>query len=399
MPLRHQDTKDHELSKTKPFPFVEFSVLVPWWLKRRSTKQILYLSMLFTLLTVRQANSQNPDSLLLKNYRPVSIYNIPITKVDHARFPVIDMHSHDYARSDQDIRQWVQNMDKYGIEKTVILSTQTGPGFDSVMAKYAPYGDRFEIWCGFDYTGYNGPDWPDHAIKELERCHTNGAKGVGELGDKGLGLVYSKPTPAYGMHIDDPRMKPLLQKCAELGMPVNIHVADPYWMYLPMDSTNDGLMNAYDWKIDLTKEGILDHAELLKTLENAVKENPNTIFIACHFANCCYNLEILGKMLDKYPNLFADISARYAETATIPRFMASFYDKYQDRLVYGTDMGFEDQVYETTFRILQTPDEHFYRTEQFNYHWSLNGFDLKDEILKKLYKANAVNVMKQSSMK
>jgi predicted TIM-barrel fold metal-dependent hydrolase len=290
-------------------------------------------------------------------------------------------------------------MDKYGIEKTVILSTQTGPGFDSVMAKYAPYGDRFEIWCGFDYTGYNRPDWPDHAIKELERCHTKGAKGVGELGDKGLGLVYSKPTPAYGMHIDDPRMKPLLQKCAELGMPINIHVADPYWMYLPTDSTNDGLMNAYDWKIDLTKEGILDHAELLKTLENAVKENPNTIFIACHFANCCYNLEILGKMLDKYPNLFADISARYAETATIPRFMASFYDKYQDRLVYGTDMGFEDQVYETTFRILQTPDEHFYRTEQFNYHWSLNGFDLKDEILKKLYKANAVNVMKQSSMK
>lgn len=356
------------------------------------------LTAILILITCRVA-AQNPDTLLLKNYRPVSIYNIPVTKVDHARFPVIDVHSHDYAKTDQDIQDWVRNMDKFGIEKTIILSTQTGPGFDSVIAKYAPYGDRFEVWCGFDYTGYNGPDWPIHAIKELERCYTRGAKGVGELGDKGLGLVYSKPTPAYGMHIDDPRMKPLLQKCAELGMPVNIHVADPYWMYLPMDSTNDGLMNAYDWKIDLTKKGILDHEELITTLENAVKDNPNTTFIACHFANCCYNLEILGKMLDQYPNLYADISARYAETATIPRYMAAFYGKYQDRLLYGTDMGFEEAVYETTFRILQTPDEHFYRTEQFNYHWALSGFNLDDIILEKLYKTNAVNVMKLSAVK
>jgi uncharacterized protein len=358
-----------------------------------------YIATAIIILTNFSAHAQNPDSLLLKNYRPVSIYNIPVTQVTHARFPVIDMHSHDYAKSDQDIQNWVRNMDKYGIEKTIILSGQTGQGFDSVIAKYAPYGGRFEIWCGFDYNGYNSPGWPGHAIKELERCYQKGAKGVGELGDKGLGLVYSKPTPAYGMHLDDPRMKPLLQKCAELGMPVNIHVADPYWMYLPMDSTNDGLMNAYSWKVDLTKDGILSHSQLIQTLENALRDNPNTIFIACHFANCSYNLEILGKLLDQYPNLFADISARYAETATIPRYMDAFYGKYQDRLLYGTDMGFEEPVYETTFRILQTPDEHFYRTEQFNYHWALNGFDLDDNILIKLYKTNAVRVMKLSAGK
>jgi predicted TIM-barrel fold metal-dependent hydrolase len=340
--------------------------------------------------------SQNAETILLKDFRPVSIYHIPVTNVDQARFPVIDMHSHDYTRTDQDIQTWILNMDKFGIEKTIILSSQTGPAFDSVLAKYEPYGDRFEVWCGFDYTGYNGPDWPDHALKELERCYKKGAKGVGELGDKGLGLVYSKPTPAYGMHIDDPRMKPLLERCGELGMPINIHVAEPYWMYLPADSTNDGLMNAWTWKIDLTQEGILNHSELVTTLENAVRDNPKTTFIACHFANCCYNLEILGRLLDQYPNLFSDISARYAETATIPRYMAAFYTNYQDRLLYGTDMGFEDAVYETTFRILQTADEHFYRTEQFNYHWALNGFNLENEILQKLYKTNAVIVMKRS---
>ena len=78
---------------------------------------------------------------------------------------------------------------------------------------------------------------------------------------------------------------------------------------------------------------------MIEILDRAVGRHPKTTFIACHFANCCYDLSRLGEMLDKYPNLYADISARYAETAAIPRFVGQFYERYQDRLVYGTDMG------------------------------------------------------------
>jgi hypothetical protein len=113
-------------------------------------------------------------------------------------------------------------------------------------------------------------------------------------------------------------------------MPINVHVADPYWMYLPMDSTNDGLMNAYTWKIDSTQKGMLGHAQLVHTLEDVVHGNPNTTFIACHFANCEYDLSILGALLDKYTNFYADVSARFGETSTIPRYMAAFYEKYRD---------------------------------------------------------------------
>jgi predicted TIM-barrel fold metal-dependent hydrolase len=179
-----------------------------------------------------------------------------------------------------------------------------------------------------------------------------------------------------------------------LGMPVSIHVADPIWMYLPMDSTNDGLMNAYEWRLD-NKPDIIGHEGMIKILEEAVKRHPNTIFIACHFANCCYDLNKLGRLFDQYPNLYADISARYAETATIPRFVKSFYEKYQDRLVYGTDMGFDKEMYQTTFRILETNDEHFYEIEQFNYHWPLYGFGLGDSVLKKIYWQNASRLLKR----
>jgi len=195
------------------------------------------------------------------------------------------------------------------------------------------------------------------------------------------------------MHIDDPRMKPLFEKCAELKMPVNVHVAEDEWMYLPSDSTNDGLMNSAKWKIDLTKKGILNHDQLIATLENAVKNNPKTIFIACHLANCCADLSKLGRLLDKYPNLYADLAARLAEFSPVPRYTRQFMEKYQDRLLYGLDvdgneLNYEKDLTKTSFRILETADEHFYKQDLFGYHWPLYGLALSDKALKKIYSGN-----------
>jgi predicted TIM-barrel fold metal-dependent hydrolase len=285
-------------------------------------------------------------------------------------------------------------MDELNIAKTLILSYATGAKFDSIMRKYSRYKDRFEVWCGFDYTGHEKPGWEKHAVAELERCHRQGATGVGELGDKGLGELYSTPIPGYGLHIDDPAMKPLLEKCAELKMPVSIHVAEDQWMYEKIDSTNDGLINAAKWKVDLNKKGILGHDELIKTLENAVRDNPKTTFIACHLANTNSDLSVLGRLFDLYPNLYADIAARYGEFSPIPRFSKSFFEKYADRLVYGTDMGSESEMYHSTFRILESADEHFYDHELLSYHWPLYGLSLNDETLKKIYRENARKILR-----
>jgi len=351
---------------------------------------LLSIAMLFFVMA---AVSQNVKDLKLKDFHPVSIYNTPRQKVDKAKYDIIDFHTHDYPKTDEELDEWVKTMDAVGVAKAMILSYSTGAKFDSVVKKYSRYKDRFEIWCGFDYTGLDKPGWIGHAIAELERCHSKGARGVGELGDKGLGEYYSKTFTGHGMHIDDPLMKPLLEKCSELHMPVSIHVAEDAWMYLPADSTNDGLMNAATWKVDMTKKGILDHDQLVQTLENAVKANPNTIFIACHLANCCSDLGKLGKMFDRYPNLYADIAARYGEISPVPRYTKAFMEKYADRLVYGTDMGTAKTMYRITFRILETADEHFYEQSYLDYHWPLYGLALSDEMLKQLYNGNAEKIM------
>ncbi|HRP33693.1 MAG TPA: amidohydrolase family protein [Agriterribacter sp.] len=361
-------------------------------LERRGSNKSVFL--VIALLITAGAFAQQPDSILLKNFRPKSIYKIPVSDIQRAKFPVIDMHTHPYAKTEADLKKWIALMDQLGVEKSVVLSYATGRLFDSIYQVYSKYGDRFEVWCGFDYTGINEPGGIGRAVKELERCAKVGARGVGELGDKGWGEFYSHPVPS-GMHVDDPRIQPLFSKCGELGLPVSIHVAEPMWMYEPMDSTNDGLMNAYEWKVDQSRKGIIGHAALIQTLENVVRNNPTTTFIACHYANCGYDLSILGNLFSKYKNLYADISARFAEVSPIPRFTKSFFEKYSDRLLYGTDMGFAEETYKMTFRVLETQDEHFYNIDITGYHWPMNGLGLSEGALRRVYRENALKILKR----
>jgi uncharacterized protein len=335
------------------------------------------------------ATSPNPNSIFLKDYRPQSIYKVPVTHIEKAKYPIIDMHSHPYAKTDAEITTWLKTMDAVNVEKTIILTMATGKEFDDIKRKYS--NDCFELWCGLDFAGYNQPGFGPKTMQELTRCHDAGARGIGEIHDKGQGL-HSGKSNALGMHPDDPRMDVVWEKAAELHIPVSLHVADPIWMYQPMDKHNDGLMNAYEWRLD-NQPNIVKLPGMIEIFERTLARHRNTTFIACHFANLDYDLAHLGGVLDRHPNLHADISARYAETAPIPRFAAEFYAKYSDRLVYGTDMGFNPEMYRVTFRILESQDEHFYEIDQFSYHWPLYGLGLSDEILHNVYHDSAAKLL------
>ena len=244
------------------------------------------------------------QELRLKDYEPRSVFRIPRTDVRRAKFPVVDMHSHDYAADDAGVAAWVRTLDSCNIRYSSVMHCEwIGAPFEEYIRKYRPYGDRFLFWCCFDYTGFGEPGWAERAVRELERCHALGARGVGEMVDKGLGDTYARPVPGRGIHLDDPRLRPLIERCGELGMPVSIHIAEPIWMYEPLDRHNDGLMNGADWAVDTSAEGCRGYEELMATFERALAAYPGTTFIACHYLNMNQDLERLGRLLDRYPNL------------------------------------------------------------------------------------------------
>ncbi len=369
------------------------------------------LGILLLAIGCGSSTEKNPqkdlaDRLLLKDWMPRSIHKVPEHNLEKAKYPVIDLHTHDYEAAREEVKKRIQIMNQAGIEKAMIFTEATGARFDSIYAVYSEYPERFDVYCGIDYTGYKEEGWSSKAVAELKRLHEIGCDGLGELGDKGRGMVYSHPTKAIGMHPDDPRLDPVFEAAGELGMPVNIHVTDPIWMYEPMDSTNDGLMRSYTWRIR-NKDKRVGHNGLIKMLERTVQKHPNTTFVAAHLANLSYDLSRIGAMLEKYENLYADIGARFAEFSTTPRAAADFFRRHQDKIVYGTDYGWETfnnntdygnstttlEMYRTTFRILETEDDHFYLTDLMGYKWPLYGLGLKDDVLKNIYRENALKII------
>jgi len=359
----------------------------------------LFISVLLASLVIsvqaQQRRFREPgmqDSLLLKDYRPQSIFKIPENHPQKAKYPAIDMHMHAPRGENLDAlaKEVLKNMDATGVEKT-ILFCGIGESFDRYVASFGKYPERFDLWCGIDFTGWDQPGFGPDAIAELERCVKLGAKGVGEVHDKGSGL--GRTQTDRPMHIDDQRMDPILEKFAELGLPFNFHIGDPRWMYEPMDEHNDLLFEAYHFRLD--NKNVPGLEEMIQTLENALKKHPKTIFITPHFANLTYDLNKLGQLFDKYPNLYADVSQREAYVGSIPRVAKKFMEKYADRLVWGTDQGYSLPMYRNSFRIWETEDDHFYAWDVSNSPWTLYGVGLSDSTLRKMYRENALKIIKK----
>ncbi len=361
-------------------------------MKKNLFRSLLVSISCFAIFLVSQAQQRQmkepglQDTLLLKDYRPRSIFNTPQTQVLKARYPAIDMHMH-APRGGGDLDkvavEIVKNMDACGIERTILFSG-TGKAFDNVATVFGKYPDRFQLWCGLDFS-----EVPSSTIAELERCVKLGAKGVGEISDKGQGYRATPP-----MHLDDPRMDTILEKLADLKLPINVHMGDPKWMYEPMNAQNDLLFEALYFRLDDKPERV-NLEGMLAILENAVTKHPRTTFVACHFANQTFDLNRLGRLFDKYPNLYADVSQRESYVAAIPRFAKQFMEKYASRLMYGTDQGYGLPMYRNSFHIWETLDEHFYAWDVANTRFALSGVGLSDATLKRLYRDNALRILKK----
>ena len=364
-----------------------------------------YLFGLVCLLLVASCSSTKSvspqdvaDTLKLKDYEPVSVFRLEEHHPSAAKFSAIDFHSHAYRKDEAGIREWVKILDENNIEKVIVYTYAYGEEFDRLYDLFTGLSDKFEVWCGLDMTKWDQPEFPDCALKELERCHAKGAGGVGELSDKGMGERISRSVREPGLHFNDPKFDALFEKCGELGMPVTIHNGDPIWMYEPLDTHNDGYMNAKEWWIDLCTPGILDLYGVIAAFEECVERHPNTTFIACHLININHDYARLGAIMDRHPNLWIDISARHQETCITPRATKRFYEKYQDRILFGTDNDPVPEMYHDQWRILETEDEHFYLQDQ-SYHWPMQGIGLSDAVLQKIYHDNAVRLLSSRDTK
>lgn len=272
-----------------------------------------------------------------------------------------------------------------GVERTVILTGATGPEFDKLIDLYLkPYPNRFLLFCGLDTHDIHKPDYPQRAAAELERCYRKGARGLGELTDKGTGYSRDPNLPRNRrLHPDDPRLNAFWDKCAELKLPVVTHIADHPSCWQPLDVYQERTPDYQHF--NLYGKDVPSYEELIAIRDRAVANHPKTTFIACHLGNQGNNLAVLAKALDKYPNLYVDISARDYEVGRAPRAAAKFLARYRTRVLFGTDMGRDAEMYRSWWRLFETPDEFM----PGRIWWRYYGLELPAPVLESLYRGNA----------
>lgn len=335
------------------------------------------------------------DAVLLKDHAPRSSFVGQQTFIPKAKFRVIDVHVHNYAgrakekNRKQALAEWVSTQQDAGITKSVVLTSATGKDFDELAAMYlGSFPDQFQLYCGLDKNGIDKPDYAERAVAELERCYKKGARGVGELSDKGFGLTGDKNIAAdKRLHPDDGRLDPFWRKCADLNMPVNIHIADHPSSWHPPDVFQE--RTPVFQQFNKHADNGLSFEDLIGILPRLLEKHPKTIFIACHLANLGHDLARLEKTLDQFPNLYLDISARDYEVGRQPRRATKFLTKYSKRVLFGTDMGMDKRMYQNWWRLLESDDEYM----EGRVWWRYYGLELPDPVLQALYHDNANKIM------
>ena len=325
------------------------------------------------------------DSVLVRDYAPRSTVVTKETFVPKAKYPAIDCHVHVVGKTPEEVADWVRTMDEVGMETSVVLTSATGEAFDALVDSLPKkYPGRFLLYCGMDRTDIENPDYSKRAVAELVRCYEKGARGVGEISDKGTGITKGETLPlGKRLHHDDPRVDAFWDKCGELKMPVNIHVADHPSCWTPLDVYQERSPD-YQHFNQFGKDG-LSYDELIACRNRTLEKHPKTTFIACHLGNQGNDLEKLSQEMDKYPNLYLDTSARDYEMGRTPRSSAKFLAKYRNRIVFGTDQGREKSMYQIHWRLFETADEYFVGRVGWRYY----GLELPGPVLEQIYRGTA----------
>jgi len=382
---------------------------------------IAFLAFMPTIQTIRAddpASSNRP--VAVSDFTPHPQVKLTRTGIERAKFSVVDVHCHFYNRLKHDpesLRLYLEAMDRNNIAISISLDGTLGPRLDTHLAYLQSASkDRFVVFANIDWEGrdetsdvskednpstspsflpaFEKPDFAQTTIEQLRLAKSKGVSGLKIF--KQLGLTYRHADGTF-VAIDDLRWDPIWEACGRLGFPVIMHTADPNAFFQPIDATNERyeeLSRRPQWSF--YNRGTPTRSQLHEARNRVIARHPQTTFIAAHFGNDAEDLEETAAWLDKYPNLVVEFASRISELGRQPRAAREFFERFQDRIFFGTDGPFPEERLRAYWRFLETPDEYFPYSEKSpppQGLWNISGIQLPDEILRKVYYENASRII------
>lgn len=258
-------------------------------------------------------------------------------------------------------------------------------------------GHRIFACTTFDAYRFNDADFSAKAIADIKHDFDEGAIAVKLW--KNVGMEIKDSNGSYILP-DDPRLTPVYRYIAAQHKTLITHIADPDTAWLPPDSHATDLSyflshpEWYMYKIP----GSPSKKQILAARDHVLAATPDLKIVGAHLGSMEADISGLAADLDRYPNFAVDLTARMTYLMKLPRSQAiSFFTKYQDRLIYGTDDTFypgdnvqhlvsdAERDYARDWRFLASDADFSYQGIQ------TQGLGLPEKILYKIYHQNAMH--------
>jgi predicted TIM-barrel fold metal-dependent hydrolase len=251
----------------------------------------------------------------------------------------------------------------------------------------------------FSMEGFEQPDWVQKTIAQLEKDFVDGAIGVKVWKD--IGMVIRDQAGRFVM-IDDPRLDSVFEFIAKRGKPVVAHIGEPHNCWLPLEQMTVNNDRNYfqkhpDYHMYLHPD-FPSYKIQIACRDHWLEKNPDLKVIGAHLGSLEYDVDELAKRLDRFANFSVDLSARICHFQVQDRDkVRRFIEKYQDRLLYGTDSSADAEqgaasVKRNSHSVWQADWMYFSTDHELtsdNVNGKFRGLNLATGILGKVYHDNA----------
>ena len=256
----------------------------------------------------------------------------------------------------------------------------------------------------FDTIGWGTEVWSTKIISQLEKDIADGAIAVKIW--KNVGMTVRDRNGKFIM-VDDPGLDKVIDFIISKNLPIAGHLGEPRNCWLPLNEMTVSSDSSYfarnpQYHMFLHPE-YPSYEDQMNARDNLLRKHPDLKFIGCHLASFEWNVDSIAARLDRFPNLAVDMSARIChlqyQSAKDRDRVRNFCIKYQDRLLYGTDVGysgssdperFKKQMHETwldDWKYLTSADE----MTSTKFRGKFTGLQLPKDVVDKIYSRNAIN--------
>ena len=326
------------------------------------------------------------------------------TEADYFKVPKIDAHVH-ISTTDASIQKYSLQENIKLITINVNSSRDVNQQRDTAIALIQKYpGSVYYLATfAFDTAVWNSSDWEQKTIAELENNISGGAVGVKFW--KNIGMTERDRAGNFVM-VSNSRFDPVISFIEQKGLPLTGHLGEPKNCWMPVDSMTVNNDKSYferhpEYHMYLHPE-YPGYQEQLDARDSLLTKHPNLKFIGCHLGSEEWSVDELAKTLDRFPNMAVDLAARIChlqyQSAKNPEKVRDFLIKYQDRILYGTDIGYSGNRLDSSFYAgIQST-----RLKDWNYftgkmeltsrdvNAAFTGFHLPKQVVDKIFYLNAV---------